>query len=312
MSGGPSTQARQAGLITPEAVRVDLPLAEVGTRALGILVDLMVVGSVLSVTALVSSVVLVAGQADGGLPAWLGVVFFLTVQFAVLWGYPVLCETRLHGRTIGKIAMGLRVVTVEGAPVRFRHAAVRGVMALPDFYLTFGMAAVVSALVTRRGQRLGDLAAGTMVVRDRRDRSVTDQPVRWHLPPNLAPYARTLDVRGLTAADYATVRSFLLRTPTLDADTRLRLATELADALSRRMRHQRPPELHPELMVLAVAVLLQDRGARAATASPQPWQVPAPPTHPAGPPPPPRAAPQLLGPPTSRPGPGVGPFVPPS
>ncbi len=63
--------------------------------------------------------------------------------------------------------MGLRVVTREGAPVQFRHAAIRAALGLIDFYLAFGGVAVISALVTREHQRLGDLVAGTLVLRER-------------------------------------------------------------------------------------------------------------------------------------------------
>ena len=91
--------------------------------------------------------------------------FLLT--FVVLWGYPTVMETLWRGRTIGKIALGLRVVTVEGAPVRFRHAAIRATLGLVDFLLTSGAGAVVSVLMTHRSQRLGDLVAGTVVLRER-------------------------------------------------------------------------------------------------------------------------------------------------
>jgi uncharacterized RDD family membrane protein YckC len=249
--------ARRSELYTPEAVRVDLPLAEVGSRTLAILIDLVAMG-ILLYAVLIASVAAAgitgAGFDDG--PGWVVVVLVLLLNFLVLFGYPAGTETLMKGRTPGKAAVGLRVVTVDGAPIRFRHAAIRGLFAFVDFYLFFGIPALVTALLTTRGQRLGDLAAGTVLIRDRVDAGA-DQPVTFSVPPALSSYAATLDVSGLSASDYAVVRRFLLRASSLEPDHRIRVATDLANVLADSMGHRPPAGIHPEAMLLCVAALAQ-------------------------------------------------------
>jgi RDD family len=170
-------------------------------------------------------------------------------------------ETLWRGRTIGKAVMGLRVVTVEGAPVRFRHALVRAALGLVDFYATSGGAAVLCILATKRNQRLGDLAAGTLVLRDRVPRQSL-AAVTFSPPPGWEPYAATLDVTALGPADYQAVRSFLLRAATLDPPTRDRLAREIATAVLPRLHHQPPPGIPAEGFLICVAARYQARQRR--------------------------------------------------
>lgn len=299
-----TTTDRRSALFTPEAVRVDLPLADVGSRTLAILIDLVVMFSLLYLVLIATAIGVGIGVQGGGGPGWVALVVALALNFLVLWGYPTGCEVLFNGRTAGKAALGLRVVTLDGAPIRFRHAAIRGLFAFVDFYLFLGIPALVSALVTRRGQRLGDLAAGTVTIRDRTGGGVQDQVVVFQVPPTLLGYARTLDVRGLTTADYAVIRRFLLRAGSLRPPHRERVATDLANALADRMRHRPPPGTHPEALLLCTAALLQQTAGIAPPVAPRQAlnQPVAPP--PAGPPIPP-------GPPPGAGPPGQGGFAPP-
>ncbi len=252
--------AGQSALYTPEAVRVDLPLADVGSRTLAILIDLFLMASLLYFVLVAAFLSMGSIFDDTTGPGWVTVVSILVLNFLILWGYPVACETKFRGRTAGKAALGLRVVTTDGAPVRFRHAAIRGLFAFVDFYLFLGIPALVTALVTRKGQRLGDLAAGTVTIRDRSLGGPADQAVFFQVPVGLQTYAATLDVRGLTAADYALVRRFLLRSNALRPAHRSRLATDLTNHLASRMQHRPPSGTHPEALLLCVAALLQQGG----------------------------------------------------
>ena len=252
---------RRAALVTPEAVTIDLPLADLGSRTLAILVDLIILFA-LQYAVVVAAVLAVGvgfGLGLGGGPGWLAIVAFLLLNFAILWGVPVACEVLLHGRTPGKALLGLRVVTVDGGTVRFRHAAIRWLLALVDFYLLLGIPAIVTSLVTARNQRLGDLAAGTVVIRDRVRRGVVDQPVAWQVPAALAGYARTLDVSGLDGEDYTLVRSVLLRSGSFAGDQRQRIAEEVATTIAARMRHRPQPGTHPEALLVCAAALVQQR-----------------------------------------------------
>lgn len=310
---GDDPTGRQAALYTPEAVKVDLPLADVGSRTLAILIDLFAMSMLLYIILLIAVAGLgfaLQGFDDG--PGWVVIVLVLLLNFLVLWGYPVLTETMLRGRTAGKAALGLRVVTTDGAPIRFRHAAIRGLFAFVDFYLFLGIPALISALITRRGQRLGDLAAGTVTIRDRTGGGVADQAVLFGVPPALQHYAATLDVRGLSAADYAVVRRFLLRSGSLAPPHRARIAADLANVLADRMHHRPPPGTHPEALLLCTAALLQGGPGNAAP-PPPPRQVPQTPSSPSSWPGPPSAGqPPPSPPPPHQPQPALGPFAPPS
>ena len=177
----------------------------------------------------------------------------------VLFGYPVLCEAVLRGRSPGKMAFGLRVVTVEGAPEASRHAFIRSTVGIVDFLIPpGGMCAVVSSLLSPRSQRLGDLVAGTMVLRER---SASRAPTAvWFSPPaGLEAYARNLDVSGVTDAQFGVIRAFLLRVHDLTPEARVAMAYRLATPIAEAMHHHAPPEVHPEQFLVAVAAAYQRR-----------------------------------------------------
>jgi uncharacterized RDD family membrane protein YckC len=245
-------------LVTPEAVVLSFETAGVGSRVLATLLDLVVQGGVLVAGSLALAVLTTVGRSNTADVA--ATVLALLLVTAVLLGYPIAFETLWRGRTPGKAALGLRVVTTEGAPVRFRHAAVRGFLALVDLWATTGAAAVLAVLLTRDNQRLGDLAAGTLVLRER---SGVGRPAAATFPPplGLEAYTATLDVAGLTPDEYGAVRSFLLRAWSLPPPVRAGLAREVAGTVAARMRHVPPPWLPPEGFLACVAAATQARSA---------------------------------------------------
>lgn len=245
------------GVVTPEAVVVDLDEADIGSRLVARLLDaaVQVVGTGLLVTGLGA-----IGSAVPGMPTWAATSGVIFLVFAGLLGYPVAIETLWRGKSLGKAAFGLRVVTVEGGPARFRHAIIRAALGLVELYATLGSLAVVSAMVSNRHQRLGDLVAGTVV---RRERTGAPMPevVSFHLPPELEAYAATIDVSGLGVADYEAARSFLLRAATLDQQSRVDLARRLAEPLATRVAHNLAPGMWPETFLLCLAAAWQRRHA---------------------------------------------------
>jgi uncharacterized RDD family membrane protein YckC len=251
---------QQPRLVTPEAVVLSFETAGLGSRVLAMLVDLVIQGGVLFLGSL--ALVLVSAQATGETADVAATVVLLLLVTGVLLGYPIAFEALWRGRTPGKAALGLRVVTTEGAPVRFRHAAVRGFIGLIELWATTGAIAVLSVLLTRDNQRLGDLAAGTLVLRER---SGAGRPRVAAFPPpyGLEAYTATLDVAGLTPDEYGAVRSFLLRAASLPPPVRAGLAGELAGTVAARMRHTPPPWLPPEAFLACVAAATQARPAPA-------------------------------------------------
>ena len=160
-----------------------------------------------------------------------------------------------------------RVVTVEGAPIRFRHAFIRSLLGIVDLLLTAGTIAVVSSLVTKRGQRLGDLVAGTMVIREPKPRGPTGAIHFW-APQYLASWAQTVDTRSLGNDAYQLVRDFLTRTD-LAEPHRTWLAEEVALLVSERLPHAARPKTVPALDYLTAIAT--------ATQGPGPVMVPPPP-----------------------------------
>lgn len=244
------------GVVTPEAVVLDLPEATVGSRGAALLVDWILQGFVFTALSLAAQ----APLGSATLPGWVPVTAVLILSFLVLFGYPIAFETAWGGggRTPGKALLGLRVVTVDGAPERFRHAAIRAALGLVDFGLTFGLAAVLSSLWSRRNQRLGDIVAGTVVLRERTGAG-TSTARRFAVPPQAAGLADTLDVSALRTRDYAAVRTYLLRADEL-ADTRRReVGTQLLEAIAPRLGGLPAHDLDPQLVLEAVAARYQAR-----------------------------------------------------
>lgn len=287
-----------APVVTPEAVPLDLEPAGLGSRFLALLLD-WAVQAALATSLILGLMAAVSGEAAGVAQA-----LILLLLFAVVFGYPAASEALWRGRTVGKLALGLRVVTVEGAPVGFRHAAIRAALGLVDFYLTAGAAAVVSVLFSARNQRLGDLVAGTIVLRER-----TGLPapaaVTFAVPSGLEAYAATLDAAAVRPEDYAAVRAFLLRAGSLRPDVRYDLAVKLATPLADRLRARPPAGVQPEAFLVCVAAAYQHRSAGPAVTGP----TPSPPSTPVAsvPPPPPPAPPTAA--PTAAP-PTEGGFTP--
>lgn len=201
-----------------------------------------------------------------------GIALFAAIVVRLL--YPALFESRWRGRTPGKAAMGLRVMVVGGGPVRFRHAIIRSVIGLIELEATGGLLAFFSSLASRSGQRLGDRAAGAIVVRERTAARVAT-PVRFGLPPELAAYAGTLEVARLSSAHYEAARSFLMRAPSLAPAVRHRLAEQLAGPIAASIGHTPQGGTTAEgFLVALVGAVQQPRPSSAADAVVTPAPLP--------------------------------------
>ncbi len=227
-------QLEQPRMVTPEAVALEFTTANVGSRILAFVID----AAIVTVVSFLG--ILPLALTDATLPDWLVASILVILIPGWYFGYFTVSETLWRGRTVGKAALGLRVVTKEGGPVRFRHAAIRTLLGLVDFGIGSGFFAILLILLTRDNQRLGDLLAGTLVLRERSGLPAP-APVSFDVPAGLEPFAATLDVSGLTIEQYQAVRTFLLRTPSLAPQPRAGVPPELylrcvAAAYQRRQR----------------------------------------------------------------------------
>jgi len=233
-----------AGVVTPEAVVLELPTAGVATRAFARLADLFVQLVAASLLALVVAQLVAAGMSPE-----LGVLLVLVLVLLVL---PVAVESLSGGRSVGKMLFGLRVVGRDGSPATARQATVRGLVALIDIYASLGFLALATAMSTPQAQRPGDLAAGTVVLRER-NRTLVETPIAFLAPPGFEAYVASLDVSRLDDEDFSLIRSFLLRVRELSSEARRERAMALATSVRERIDHDLPGPVDPELWLVCVA-----------------------------------------------------------
>ena len=245
------------GIVTPEAVLLELDIADYGSRLAARAIDFAIQAVSFTILALVFQL---AGLLLGSFSTAVAIVILVIASFGVLFAYPALGETIGRGRTLGKKAIGLRVITIEGRPIRFRHAAVRSAIGVIDV-LPGGVLASVSMLVDKRCRRLGDLVAGTVVVRER---GAADgvAAVWFPPPPGWERYVAELPVAAMTAEHYELVRSFLLRAPNLTLSARADLGARLAHQISMVLGRPLGPGTPPELWLSAVAAGWQQTMSR--------------------------------------------------
>ncbi|MGW0337570.1 RDD family protein [Streptomyces sp. NPDC003011] len=238
-------------LVTGEAVTLELRPARLPSRALAVLIDLAV-----TITAyIVVTIVLMVSTAslDEAAQIALSIAAFLLV----LVGGPIAVETLSHGRSLGKMACGLRVVRDDGGPIRFRHALVRGAIGTVEILMTFGVVACVASLVSARGRRLGDVFAGTLVVRER----VPAAHVGFVPPPPpwLSGRFSALDLSAVPDGLWLAIRQYLTRMQQLDPQVGWAMAERLATDLSARTGAPVPQGVPPAAYLAAV---VQERQAR--------------------------------------------------
>ncbi len=233
------------GVVTPEAVAVSLDVAGLGSRMIAALIDLTIqAGAMLAVTIILAGIGLQRGPVT---------VTLIILLFVILWGYYPLLEGLSGGRTPGKRAQRLRVVRTDGQPVTVSAVLVRNVVRIVDLLPGSYAVGALSILLTKQSQRLGDLVAGTLVVRE------VAPPVPAALPPPGTDTASMVDVAGLGERDYALVRAFLERRDGLDANARTALAAEIARAIRARVGESGGARVSDEQLLEAVARSYRER-----------------------------------------------------
>jgi uncharacterized RDD family membrane protein YckC len=234
-------------ITTPEGVDLQLVLAGVGSRFGAALIDLII-------QIVLIAAITVAFDTAGILSGW-GTLVYITVLFVVVFGYDIAFEVLSSGRTPGKRLNGLRVVRDGGFPVGFVSSAIRNTLRLVDFLPTSYIVGCAAILITERNQRLGDLAAGTLVVRERRAASSAPAP----RPQQFDRAHPTWDVGTITAEELLTVRRFLDRRDAIDATARAQLAHTLAERLRPKVGGA-PSDLRGERFLEAVVAAKSSRG----------------------------------------------------
>ncbi|MBB5830931.1 RDD family protein [Brachybacterium aquaticum] len=239
-----SSQDRDA-LITGDAVLLDLRPASFAVRMVsaaldGVLQIGLLVGGALAVVWVAER----SGMDDGFIAA--GVLLSSILAYV---GYPVLCELLLHGKSVGRLVMGTRVVRDDGGPVHVRQSVLRAVMAMLEIWSTSGAIALTCSVIDRRSRRLGDLLAGTMVIQERMR---TLEPQRTEVPYALRDWARSADVGRLPLTLTQDIRAFLPRASTINPDSRHQLSRDLLQRTLPHVAPAPPPGTPPEEFLAAV------------------------------------------------------------
>ena len=223
---------------TPESIAFRYELAGLGSRFLALAVDQAIQFATLG--AIFAGIVLAASRlpkhlapdAAEKLGESFAIAFIITVAFAVLFGYFILSEAVWNGQTPGKRLLGLRVVRDGGYPIDFGASLIRNLIRVGEALVGYYILAAISALISPENKRLGDLAAGTIVVRDARLAAPRSVAARDEKPA----YASTA---YLTGEERALIKRFLERRDTLAPDRRKALAAHLAALVRGRL----PPDL---------------------------------------------------------------------
>lgn len=238
------------GLVTSEAVQIDLPAASLPTRMASGLIDL-----VITVLYLLLVIYLEPWRIVQGDTALLQALFIL-ITVSALAALPIAQETLLRGRTVGKLALGLRTVRDDAGPITFRHALIRGLAAVVEVWLTVGALAAVIAASNTKAKRMGDLLAGTYVIKERSRMRLQPPPA---MPPWLQGWAASADIGTLPDSLVVAARQLLARGESLTPQSRMQTGSAIHAEILRHVSPAPPPGSPPEAVIAAVLATRRER-----------------------------------------------------
>jgi uncharacterized RDD family membrane protein YckC len=275
------------GLVSGEGVRLALSPAGVGSRVIAAALDAVIQAVGLFVLILVDAAI-----ASGADSAAVGAVVIVEAVL-VLAGYPILAEWLSRGRTVGKAALGLRVVRDDGGPIGFRQALVRGLAGLvlekPGLLAPLTtIAGVLTISTSAREKRIGDMMAGTVVLNERSAPQALAPLPAW-VPVPLQPWVLSLDLHRLDDRLALSARQFVTRAHAMNLPAQAALGEDLRQRVLAVTAPPPPPGTPTPVLLLSVLAERRRRAeAVAGRAAPRPQPVAS---VPAPPPPRPRAAP---------------------
>lgn len=240
--------------LSGEAVAIDVQPVGLFFRVLGAAIDVLVSIAVLLAFSLANVWLGGAGLLDEA-TSRIVLIISIVVSLVIV---PCVMETALRGRSLGKLAIGGRIVRVDGGQIGFRHAFVRAVLGVLETYFTLGAVAFLAGALTVRSQRLGDLVAGTYCQRVRRPRLVIQSV---NLPAELTDWAGLADVARLPDRLGRRIGQFLAQAERMSSEARVRVAAELAAEASPFVSPL--PQVRDETLLRAVVALRRERELRA-------------------------------------------------
>lgn len=240
--------------MTGEAVALDLRPQSFVLRAAGAIIDYLVYfGGYIALMLVLYSFAVQLGLDDAMLQA-IGVAGLVLCLVVI----PIVVELLSHGKSLGRLAVGARIVRDDGGAIGFRHAFIRALLNVFETFMTFGSVAAITGLLNGRAKRVGDLVAGTYSQNERVSKAV---PPVYGVPTALLEWSRTADVARMPDALARRIAQFLSQAPRLTPASRDRLSRELANEVS--VFVSPVPATNAELFIAAVAALRRDREAAA-------------------------------------------------
>ena len=243
-------------LVTGEAVALELRSASFVLRSAGSIIDFLVYGAVL----IGIMIAAFAFASNIGLDQAISTALTVSVIVICLVVIPTAVETFSHGKSLGKLAIGARIVRNDGGAIGFRHAFIRALLGVLEIFMTAGGLAAVVGLLNIRAQRLGDLVAGTYSQYERVTKFAN--PV-VQLPGQLAEWARTADVAKMPDSLARRIAHYLVAAPGYTPATRSQHAANLANEASAYVSPL--PQAEAEVFLAAVSALRRERETVALT-----------------------------------------------
>jgi uncharacterized RDD family membrane protein YckC len=240
-------------VVTGEAVVLDVPCARFPSRMLAIIIDMTVQ------IVMIGVLFAIIGATGSHLNEASLAAVAVTALVLTIVGYPAAFETLSRGRSLGKMALGLRVVGDDGGPERFRQALVRALASIVEIWGLTGAPALICSLLSAKGKRIGDLFAGTFVIQERLPRRRGLPPVLTVIPPPLAGWAPALELSGLDDHTAEQASSYLRRFYELTPAARDEFGQRIAAAVAAQVTPPPPPGTPPAAFLAAVLAVRRQR-----------------------------------------------------
>lgn len=237
--------------IIGEGVALDTAAASLGSRAASALLDGLVLGAVYFAATVAMAIVLPKTLDFAAVSA-----IYLTEAIAVFVGIPVVFETVSRGKSVGRYALGLRIVRDDGGPIALRQVVVRALVGVIELWLSAGSVALIASASNSRGKRVGDMLAGTYALQTRASSS---QHLPLAVPFSLGEWARVVDIRRLPDGLALEARQFLTRALALHPSSRRQLGESLSARVAPFVSPLPPDGTHPETFLTAVLAVRRDR-----------------------------------------------------
>jgi uncharacterized RDD family membrane protein YckC len=273
MDVGRDLGSDQLSIDTPELVAIELPLAGIGSRFIALLVDYLILIAGLIVLWFLTLLLGPALKSFGRISAQWAEAIVIFILFLFSWGYFTLFEAFWNGRTPGKRVAKIRVIQRSGRSIGLVESMARNLVRYVDMQpFPIYAVGVITMFVTRQHQRLGDLAAGTLVVRDREpesplwgdtgSRTFTAQLFSGNVAipePHLAVTLPATSIAKLSSGDLEVLEGFFSRRLDMSMATRQALAARIAAAVQAKSGLEMPAGVSVETFLEATARQLRDQ-----------------------------------------------------